>query len=470
MKALFDFHRIPTYPFPMFPPRLLPLCFAVAVMLAVNACSQHGPPSPDDRAARWFHRMDANGDGVLTADEVGRPRLFQRLDKNGDGRVTLSEARAFMRERGDAPGPGRYAGGPPAGSGGEESPGGAYRGSRSARDYTGGPEGEESSGENDSSPRGARDYPPGPAGEENRGTNGAGTDPESASFRRASFRPASASSSPGEGGVYRNIPYAKVAGVDPNLLSLDVYAPKGSAPRPVVVFIHGGGWQIGDKAHANIGENKARLFVGHNFVYVAINYRLSPAVSHPTHVRDVAKALAWVADNIGKYSGDPGRIYIMGHSSGAHLAALVATDETYLRKEGHSLNTIKGAILLDSGGLDIPRAMGGEMQERGHEFYTAAFGNNPRTWADASPSHHVSSGKGIPPMLVFYVDRPRSADSSRDFVRSLKSAGVPAASVEVHGKGHSELNSELGNSGDGTTRLILGFLGGESLSRMPSSI
>ena len=426
----------------MFPPRFLPLCFAIAVTLAVNACSQHGPPSPDDRAARWFHRRDANGDGVLTADEVGRPMLFQRLDKKGNGRVTLSEVRDFMRERGDAPGPGQYAGGSPEGPGSEDDRGPAYRGPRNAGDYSTGLGGEERYGGSGRSPHGDRDYPPGSAYAERSGEDGGGRAPGSASYRQASFQPAPASSSPGEGGVYRNIPYAKVAGVDPNLLSLDVYAPKGSTPRPVVVMIHGGGWQIGDKAHPSIGESKARLFVGHNFVYVAINYRLSPAVSHPTHVRDVAKALAWVADNISKYSGDPGRIYVMGHSSGAHLAALVATDGSYLRKEGHSLNTIKGAIILDAGALDIPRVMNGGLEGRGQEFYSAAFGNNPRTWADASPSHHVSAGKGIPPMLVFYVNRERSADSSRDFVRLLKSAGVPAAAVEVPGKGHSELNRD----------------------------
>jgi arylformamidase len=95
-------------------------------------------------------------------------------------------------------------------------------------------------------------------------------------------------------------------------------------------------------------------FVSTGFVYVAINYRLPPAVHHPTHARDVAKALAWVADNIGRYSGDPERIYAMGHSAGAHLAALVATDESYLKREGYSLKTIKGDILLDVGAYDIP--------------------------------------------------------------------------------------------------------------------
>jgi arylformamidase len=203
--------------------------------------------------------------------------------------------------------------------------------------------------------------------------------------------------------VYRDIPYDHVAGVDPKLLSLDIYTPKRAAaaspdPEPVVVYIHGGGWKIGDKANPDSGSHKAVTFVSSGFVYVAINYRLSPAVHHPTHAQDVAKALAWVADNIGRYSGDPERIYAMGHSAGAHLAALVATDESYLKREGHSLKTIKGDILLDVGAYDIPWVMDHLKEERGRELFLSAFGNDPKVWGDASPIYHVAAGKDIPPM------------------------------------------------------------------------
>jgi arylformamidase len=274
--------------------------------------------------------------------------------------------------------------------------------------------------------------------------------------------------------VSRDIPYDHVAGVDPNLLSLDIYAPKtGTAAardlRPVLVMIHGGAWQIGDKATPNIGSRKAATFVSNGFVYVAINYRLSPSVRYATQAGDVAKALAWVVQNIGHYSGDPGRIYVMGHSAGAHLAALVATDESYLTREGLNLKTIKGVVLLD-GPYDIPWVME-HIGTRGRDMlFTPAFGNDPKVWSNASPIDHISAGKGIPPMLILYANRPRSPEVSRHLAQALKAAGVPAAAVEVQGKNHAAMNRDVSNPNDAETQIILEFLRGKSLSEMPESI
>jgi acetyl esterase/lipase len=270
--------------------------------------------------------------------------------------------------------------------------------------------------------------------------------------------------------VYRDIPYNQVAGVDPNLLSLDIYAPKKAGDlRPVVVMVHGGAWQIGDKANPDIGPRKAATFVSNGFVYVAINYRLSPSVQYATQAGDVAKALAWVVQNISHYSGDPRRIYIMGHSAGAHLAALIATDESYLAREGLSLKTINGVVLLDTGAYDIPWAME-HMPARGRGMFAPAFGNDSKAWTNASPIAHVSAGKGIPPMLILYANRPRSADVSRRFAQALKGAGVAAAAIEVGGKNHQAMNRDVGNPNDAETRIILDFLRGKSLSQMPGSI
>jgi arylformamidase len=273
--------------------------------------------------------------------------------------------------------------------------------------------------------------------------------------------------------VYRDIPYDYVAGVDPNLLSLDIYAPKSetAAARdlsPVLVMIHGGAWQIGDKANPGIGYRKAATFVSNGFVYVTINYRLSPSVQYLTQAQDVAKALAWVAKTISHYSGDPGRICVMGYSAGAHLAALVATDESYLTREGYSLKLINGVVLLD-GPYDIPSVMK-HIANRRRDLFTPAFGSDPNAWTNASPIDHISAGKGIPPMLVLYADRPGSPEVSRRFAQALKGAGVPAAAVEVQGKNHGAMNRDVGNPNDPITRIILEFLRGKSLSKMPESI
>jgi acetyl esterase/lipase len=107
--------------------------------------------------------------------------------------------------------------------------------------------------------------------------------------------------------------------------------------------------------------------------------------------------------------------------------------------------------------------------ERGRELFLTAFGNDPKVWADASPIYHVAAGKDIPPMLVFYVDRPRSAEVSRRFVQTLKKAGVPAAAIEARGKNHGSINRDIAELGDGETQIILEFLRGKSLSEMPGS-
>ena len=128
--------------------------------------------------------------------------------------------------------------------------------------------------------------------------------------------------------IFRNVQYAKIDGVDSELLSLDIFSPKKPGKHPVMVMIHGGGWRIGDKANRAMTRHKAPHFVDHGFVYASVNYRLSKTrddPKHPAHVQDIAKALAWIHDHVGEYGGDPDRIFVMGHSAGAHLAALIST-------------------------------------------------------------------------------------------------------------------------------------------------
>jgi len=110
---------------------------------------------------------------------------------------------------------------------------------------------------------------------------------------------------------------------------LDVYSPKvASLDAPVVVFFHGGRWTDGDKSYYRfVGSHLAK----HGYVVVVPNYRTYPDVKFPTFVEDTAQAIAWVSENISQYGGDATRINLMGHSSGAHMAALVAADTRYLR-------------------------------------------------------------------------------------------------------------------------------------------
>src|SRR5688572_4478710 len=117
--------------------------------------------------------------------------------------------------------------------------------------------------------------------------------------------------------IKKDIPYAD-APDDPKR-TLDVYAPADAKNLPVVFWIHGGGWQTGDKSDV---QQKPQLFMDAGFVFVSINYRLLPAVDMGTLTRDVAKAFRWVVDHAAEYGGDPTRVLVGGHSAGAQLAAL----------------------------------------------------------------------------------------------------------------------------------------------------
>src|SRR4051812_45723605 len=120
--------------------------------------------------------------------------------------------------------------------------------------------------------------------------------------------------------IERDISYVKNAD---KRQTLDVYAPPNAKNLPVIFWIHGGGWQAGDKSEV---YTKPQVFNGKGFVFVSTNYRLLPDVDMATLTRDVAKAIRWVHDHIAEHGGDPKRLLIMGHSAGAQLAALLCTD------------------------------------------------------------------------------------------------------------------------------------------------
>lgn len=126
----------------------------------------------------------------------------------------------------------------------------------------------------------------------------AGSDSGPMRMARAGGRAANLDDAPGVR-RFLNLPYATLPGVDPDLLSLDLYAPATGQNHPVIVMVHGGGWQWGDKANANVAAQKVR-FVAAGYIFVSVNYRLSPAVKHPAHVQDVPQqGMKW------NYDSDP---------------------------------------------------------------------------------------------------------------------------------------------------------------------
>ncbi|MBM4093070.1 MAG: hypothetical protein FJ276_27220, partial [Planctomycetes bacterium] len=277
-----------------------------------------------------------------------------------------------------------------------------------------------------------------------------------------------------------NLRYAEIAGVDRNLLSLDLYVPddkQASAKRPVMIMIHGGGWRNGDKANPPIVGAKMRHFVGQGYIYATINYRLSAqtpqedGIQHPVHAMDCAAAIAWIHDHIAEYGGDPDRLHLMGHSAGGHLAAIVGTNERFLKARGKDLSILKSNVLLDPAALDIPRCLKLANGRAMTGLYELAFGKDEANWRDASPQLHVAPGKQIPPTLVFYAgDRMHLDVLAPTFADALTKAGSPSRAVDTVTLDHGQINSHIGMIDEPMTALIMRLHAGEDASRFPAKL
>lgn len=240
---------------------------------------------------------------------------------------------------------------------------------------------------------------------------------------------------------------------------LDIYQPDDSdaaQKRPIMVYVHGGGWRKGDKAR--VGE-KVDFFCGNGWLFVSINYRLLPEGQHPANVQDVARALAWVHENAGTYGADATQLFLMGHSAGAHLVALVATDERPLKAAGKDLSILRGVVPLDTKAYDLVELT----KTRGPDFYQRVFGDDAEVLQDASPAHHVAAGKSIPPFLICYsrgmgaLTDPQRAACAHAFARRLKDAGVKAEVVDASDRNHGEINAWFGRSDDRVTKRARAF-------------
>ena len=260
--------------------------------------------------------------------------------------------------------------------------------------------------------------------------------------------------------VKRDIPYTKNAH---KLQTLDVYSPSNAKGLPVVFWIHGGGWQGGDKSEM---YDKPKVFNGKGFILVSTNYRLLPNVDMATLTRDVAKSIRWVHDHIAEHGGDPKRLLIMGHSAGAQLAALLCTDERYLKEEGLSFAIIKGCAPVDGDTYDIPamievaetrlRLHGLPLPKMGHRI---KFGNDPEKHKAFSAVTHVAKNKGIPPFLILYVaNHPDVTAQALRLGNVLKAADVPVTVFGAKDTTHTKINADLGKSDDPATVALFAFV------------
>jgi len=251
--------------------------------------------------------------------------------------------------------------------------------------------------------------------------------------------------------VQRDIAYAQPAS---ERNTLDVYAPTEGKDHPIAFWIHGGGWQRGDKTEV---QTKPQALVDKGFVFVATNYRFVPQVTIQQMAGDIAKSIRWVHDHAKEYGGDPNRFFVMGHSAGAQLAALICTDDRYLKAEGLSLSMIKGCVPVDGDTYDVPLQIA-TVEEQRATIYKQKFGDE-KSQQDLSPVTHVAQGKRIPPFLILHVaDHPETKAQSNRLVEVLQKADISARAFPAEGKNHTTINAELGLPHDKPTVALFEFL------------
>jgi len=251
---------------------------------------------------------------------------------------------------------------------------------------------------------------------------------------------------------------------------LNLFFPDSSG-WPVLIFVHGGGWNFGDKDQTvggvDVYGNIGRFFASHGIGVAIINYRLLPQASWREQIEDVADATAWVASHIADYGGSPNRLFLSGHSAGTQIATRVALDPTPLEKRGLSPRILCGVIAVSGAGLDLQDARTYELGEDIH-FYETRFRNGDagESWKQAaSPISFVNAS--APPFLIVYAEGERKGLQRQSGLlhEALASAGTQSRIVIVPGQNHQRILFTLSRPDKVAGPAILEFLQSVSCNR-----
>lgn len=246
-----------------------------------------------------------------------------------------------------------------------------------------------------------------------------------------------------QGTITASAPQTIAYGSDP-LQALNLWVPRGAAKAPLVLFVHGGGWKRGSKDNAG-----SRAMPGHmleqGYAYAAINYRLVPAVRVEQQAADVAAALAHLLARADRLGIDRSRVVLTGHSAGAHLVALVGTDESYLKAAGLSFADVKGVMPNDGAAYDVAVQMAQAGLILGRT-YEQAFGSDPARQQALSPLTHAAAPNAAA-FLLLHVQRADGAAQAAALAEALRRAGTPVEVGSFPGeglRGHIAINRRLG--------------------------
>ncbi len=244
---------------------------------------------------------------------------------------------------------------------------------------------------------------------------------------------------------------------------LDLYAPR-IHHYPVVVFVHGGSFINGDRKefpYNKVGESFQQNGIG----CAVISYRLAADSAWPAQPRDVARALAWVKRQISKFDGDSTQVFVVGHSAGGHLAALVSTDAQYLHESGLNLRDIAGCVAIgtmmsDAGSLGMISPQE-QVSIFATDWYFKIFGTK-ELFIHSLPCNHVTSA--MPRTYLLLGDKelydPPKLLTVEDFVYRARKVGAEATYAVLPDRTHMGVVEGMIRLNDPAMKLILSFIKG----------
>lgn len=255
--------------------------------------------------------------------------------------------------------------------------------------------------------------------------------------------------------IVRDLCYAASSPCDTPRHTLDLYQSAGNA-WPVIVFVHGGNWDSGDKNYrgggADVYANIGRFYATRGIGVAVINYRLQPSVAWPAQVDDVRAATAWVRGNIERYGGRPDRVFLMGHSAGAHLASLAALTSPDAG--------VRGVIAVSGAALDLTDEPTYQLGAD-RAYYRQRFqGDDPGDeWKRrASPAQYANAK--VPPFLILYATGETKALQRQSQVLhgTLTKAGASSQLLPVHGESHTRIVLALSRGDKSAAPAIVKFV------------
>lgn len=254
--------------------------------------------------------------------------------------------------------------------------------------------------------------------------------------------------------VAEDIPYIEVSRDEDHRLDVHHAESTAGAKRPVVIYVHGGGWGRGDK---RLGNSLAPLYVERGAVFVSLNYRLAPDTMYPGFMQDLAAAIRWVKDHIAQYGGDPDRLFLVGHSAGAHLVALLATDPQFLRAQNLPVNSFKLVVPVDTASFNFLVDPYGWFVGRQKKIREEAFGTDRDVLAAASPT--LVAAKAAPgslsPFMIFVGSKRKDAvEQCNAFVEALRKSGN-RGTVTPLDLGHARINQAIGQADSPLAQALL---------------